>query len=246
MVGFCRIYVAEFDGGIADIERARELAIKLGDRHGEMFALEARGELLAFCDRYSDAEPILEQALALAVSIGARRYQAILLLAMAECSLASGRVADAREQIDRALVASRETDMRFCGPMVLGIKARLHDDEHDRARCRAEAEALLAEGLIGHNVIGYHRQGMEDALERGEWSRGLRHASALEAYTRPEPLPYADFLIARYRALTGLASRPGERALHDELARLRGEAERLRWPISWPEWALRAASQRPA
>ena len=118
------------------MEAAYELALQVGDRHGEMFALEAQGELLAFCDRYVDAEPILERARSLAVTIGARRYQGILLLAMAECSLGSGRRDEALERIDQALAVSRETGMRFCGPMILAIKARLHDDADERCAPR--------------------------------------------------------------------------------------------------------------
>lgn len=237
MIGFCRFNFLEFDAGIEDIEAARRLATRMGDRHGEMFALEAHGELLAFCDRYADAEPVLEDARALATAIGARRYQAILLSALAEVSLALDRVTEARERIDEALALARATGMRFCGPWILGIKARLVGEEHEREACRAEAEALIAEGCIGHSVIFFHRHAIEDALFRSEWARALAHAEALEVATRVEPLPYADYLVARCRVLAGLAARPEAPDLRAGLARLRAEAERLRWPIGWPAWA---------
>ena len=233
MVGHCRIYMTEFDAGIVDILAARALAVQVGDRHAEMFTLESEGLLLAFCDRHSNAGHPLELGLALAEAIGARRYQLTLRLAMAEVAFATERVDEAREHVERALALSRETGMRFCGPLLLGLKARLHDDARDRERCRAEAEALLAQGCVGHNPIGYHRYGIEDALARGEWARGLEHAAALEAYTAAEPLPYSDFLIARARVLIGLVSRRDDPALQTELSRLRAEAERIRWPIGW-------------
>ncbi len=107
------------------------------------------------------------------------------------------------------------------------------DDADEREQCRTEAEALLAQGCASHNSILFYRHGIEDALARGEWARGLEHAAALEAYTRAEPLPYSDFLIARARTLVGLASDPDDRALHEEFSRLRAEAERVRWPIGW-------------
>jgi len=239
MVGHCQVYITEFDAGMVDILAARALAVQVGDRHAEMFTLESEGLLLAFCDRHAAAACPLERGLALAEAIGARRYQSTLRLAMAEAALAAGRSDEARDHIEQALALSRETGMRFCGPLLLGLKARLHDDARDRERCRAEAEALLAQGCVGHNAIGYHRYGIEDALARGEWARGLEHAAALEAYTRAEPLPYSDFLIARARVLAGLAARPEDRALQAELSRLRAEAERVRWPIGWPAWAPR-------
>ncbi len=233
MVGHCRIYTMEFDAGLADMQAALALALEVGDRHGQMFAVQSQGLLLAYCDRHASAGPLFERGLALAEAIGARRYQPLLLMAMAGTALGLGRRDEALEQVDRALTLARESGMRFCGPLLLGIKARLQDDADAREQCRAEAEALLAQGCAGHNAIGYYRNGIEDALTRGEWARALAHAAALEAYTQAEPLPYSDLLIGRARVLVGLASHPDDGALQEELARLRAEAERVRWPVGW-------------
>ncbi|MDH5244970.1 MAG: hypothetical protein OEW98_00860, partial [Betaproteobacteria bacterium] len=234
MVGHCRIYLMEFDAGLADVEAARALAVEILQQHGEMLALESQGLLLSFCDRHADAEPLLERGLVLAEAIGARRFQSLVLAGLAACALATGRLPAARDRIERSLALSREIGMGFCGPMALGVKARLLDDAHERERCRAEAEALMARGCASHNLINYHRHGIDDALARGEYARGLEHAAALEAYTRGEPLPYCDFLIARARVLIGLASHPDDPRLREELSRLRREADRVRWPIAWP------------
>ena len=109
----------------------------------------------------------------------------------------------------------------------------MQDDPRERERYRREAEVLIVQGGVGHSPIGYRRHGIEDALARGEHSLALEHATALAAYTRDEPLPYTEFLIARCRVLVGLASRPDEPELHAELARLRAEGARVRWPIRW-------------
>jgi tetratricopeptide (TPR) repeat protein len=233
MAGHCRIYLMEFDAGIADMDAAHALARQVGDRHGEMFAQESLGVLLTLSARFGEAEPVLGRALALAEALGARRYQALLLASLAESLLATGNPAEAGVRNERALALARETGMRFCGPYVLALRTRMQDDPHERARSRAEAEALIAEGGVGHGPIGYHRVCIDDALARGEWSRALDHVAALEAYTGPEPLPYTDLLIARGRVLVGLASRPGDPVLGGELARLRAEAERVRWLIGW-------------
>ena len=246
MIGHCRIYLTEFDAGIADIEAARSVAVQVGDRHGEMFTLESQGLLLVFCNRFADAGPLVERGLALAEAIGARRYQTTILLAMAEAAFAHGRSDEAHERIERALALSRETGMRFCGPLLLGLKARLQDDAREREQCCIEAEALLAKGCVGHNAIGYYRYGIEDALARGEWSRVLERIGALADYTRREPLPYSDFLMARGRTLVALAHRPQDAALQSELSRLRADAERVRWPIDWPEWAVAGVEPRVA
>ena len=233
MVAFCRFFLLEFDESFADLESARALAVKLGNRYAEMFTLECQGSLLTFCDRYADARPFVERGLVLAEAIGARRYEATLLTVLSEIEFAMGRTDEARERIERALALFRDTGMRFWGPMALGIRARMQDDERERERDRAEAEAILAQGCASHNHIGYHRRGIDDTLARGEWARALGHASALEDHMATEPLAYCNFLIARARVLTGLAAHPDDAALRENLAHLRVEAERVRWPISW-------------
>jgi tetratricopeptide (TPR) repeat protein len=237
MAGHCRIYLTEFDSGIADTQAAHALARQVGDRHGEMFALESHGLLLAFGARYAEAEPVLREALAQARSIGARRYQVILLTVLAETLFATGSAAEAHERNEEAFVLAHETGVRFGGPFIYALKARMQDDPGERERARAEAEALLAGGAVGHSPIGYHRIGIDDTLARGEWERMRAHAAALEAYTRDEPLPYTDFLIARGRVLATLGENPGDAAAQASLARLKAAALGLRWPIAWPEFA---------
>jgi class 3 adenylate cyclase/tetratricopeptide (TPR) repeat protein len=244
MAGFCRFFALEFDEGIADIEAARALAVKLGNRYAEMFTLEGQGSLLTFCHRYAEARPFIERGLELASAIGAKRYEATLLTELAEVDFAGGDAVAAREHVDRALAVFRELGMGFWGPTALGLRARLQDDERERARDRAEAEAILAAGCLSHNHIGYHRSGIEDALERGEWTRALAHAAALESYTAAEPLPYCDFLVARARTLVGLVAKPEDVALQRDLARLEEKAHALRWPIGWS--VASAANSRSA
>ena len=202
-----------------------------------MFSLESHGLLLAFGARYSEAEPVLREALAQAKSLGARRYQVILLTVLAETLFSTGCAAEAHERNEEGFVLAHETDMRFGGPFIYALKARMQDDPGERERARAEAEAFLAEGAVGHSPIGYHRIGIDDTLARGEWERMRAHAAALDAYTRDEPLPYTDFLTARGRVLATLGENPGDVAAQAELARLKAEALRLKWPIAWPEFA---------
>jgi class 3 adenylate cyclase/tetratricopeptide (TPR) repeat protein len=234
MLGLCRGYLADFDGGIAVIDAARTAAVQLGDRHAEMLALESVGLLALMCNRYAIAEAAIRRGVELVVSIGARRYETSLFGGLAECALAGGRRAEAVEAVERAVAVARETGMAFSGPWVLGIQLRTLEDPHRREACMREAETLLAGAALSHNHLSYRRSAIEDALERREWPDALRHAAALEDYTRAEPLPVADFLIARARTLAGLAKRPNDALLRAEMARLRAKAERLGWPITWP------------
>ncbi|MEP7182766.1 MAG: adenylate/guanylate cyclase domain-containing protein [Betaproteobacteria bacterium] len=236
MIGHCSMYLGEFDAGFAAMEAGLAMARSTGNRHTEMFALESLGMLQNLRAEYRRAEPTLKASLDLAVTLGARRYQEVLLACLAEGWLATGRTAEARAALERGLALARETGMGFCGPMLLGLLACVGETAAERESCRRDAEALLAAGCLSHNHIRYYRYGIEDALLRGEWARALAHADALEAYTRSEPLSYADLLVARARALAALAAHPDDSACKAEVARWRAEAQRLNWALGWPGW----------
>jgi len=96
--------------------------------------------------------------------------------------------------------------MAYIGPMLLGTLAHLTGDAAERRAALAEGEALLAEGSISHNHLWFYREAIEAALLEADYEAVERYAQAFEAYTRPEPLPWADFLIARGRALAAFAA----------------------------------------
>jgi hypothetical protein len=75
------------------------------------------------------------------------------------------------------------------------------------------------------------------ALEMGEWSEVRDH------YTRSEPFVWADFFIARGRALATFGRGDRDPVLMTELRRLRDEGERLGLKPAMPslEAALAAA-----
>ncbi len=233
MMGNCRLYLNDFDGAIADLETALRAARQVGNRHAEMFALESLGLALAWCGRLEQALGPLAQSLVLAESVGARRYQALLLALLAESWIGLGDSERVVPAVDQALSLARETGMAFCGPIMLGLKARVSTDSDEAARCRQEAEALLASGCVSHCHIAYHRSGIEDALEREAWPRVEHHAAALERYTAEEPLPYTDWIVARGRLLAALAQAPDDVALRAERDRLKTEFDRLDWRVAW-------------
>ncbi len=80
-------------------------------------------------------------------------------------------------------------------------------------------------------------------LSEGDWDQAERYAAALEDFTRPEPLPWSEFFIARGRALATWGRGRREPELVAELQRLRSEAERLSLTTALPalDQALKAA-----
>ena len=244
MVGHCRSYRTEFDAGLADMLAARDAAVEYGNRHVEMFATQSCGLLLTLCARHADAAPYQSRSRALAEALGARRYLAVIHAHQAECALALGRVDEARDCLAGGLALARETGMGFCGLMLLALLLRMAHDPAQRAALKTEANLVLARGCVAHSHFSYHRLCIDDAIARREWAETNVHIAALAAFTEREPLPYTDFTLARGRTLVGLAARPQDPRLQATLADLRARAESLRWPISWPDWAL--AGRAPA
>jgi class 3 adenylate cyclase/predicted ATPase len=234
MVGHCRLYLNEFDAALADMLASRDAAVRIGDRYAEMIALQSSGLLLTACARYAEAEPYQLQGRALAETLGTKRYLAVLLAHQAESLQARGRLDEAHACLIDALALAREFGMGFCGPMILGLFQRMGADARSRERYAAEARSLLEQGCVAHSQIAYYRLALEDAIARHEWPRALEYVGAMAAYTRREPLPYTDFLMARGRTLVALAAQPQDPVLRAELAALRAQAETLRWPIGWP------------
>ena len=77
----------------------------------------------------------------------------------------------------------------------------------------------------------------------GDWDEVERYAAALEEFTRPEPLPWSDFFIARGRALAAFGGGSRDDATIAEIRRLRDQAEKIGCKPALPalEQALAAA-----
>ena len=234
MGGFCRMYMSEFDAGIEKMRAGHALARRVGDRHSEMFGLEALGVLLAFRGHYVEAEPVCSRALALAESLGARRYQALLLCVLAETRFMQGDLEGARERNARALVLARETGMPFCGPLVLALAARMLEAGPERERCRDEVLAML--GQAGprpqpDRIPPPRHRRRARARRMGPGARARRHARG------PHPRRAAPLrrLPDRARALPRRARRESGRtgrARRGRTTQVRGRAARLAGPLA--------------
>jgi len=86
----------------------------------------------------------------------------------------------------------------------------------------AEAETVIAAGCIGHNQLYFYPDAMDVALEFGDLDEVERYAAALEAFTKPERLAYADFFITNTRRLRAPSRR--SRFSAGTPARARGRA----------------------
>jgi hypothetical protein len=131
---------------------------------------------------------------------------------------------EAREHLAEALDLARETGMGFLGPAVFGGLALAAADAQERRRALQEGEALLRGNCVGHCYYWFYRDALDASLDGGDWDEAERYADALEAYSRPEPLPWAQLMAARARALAAVGRRGLDAAKRVELERLRDEA----------------------
>ena len=117
--------------------------------------------------------------------------------------------------------------MAFQGGQMLGTLALVAQDEAVRAEALRKGLELLDHGSVSHNHFYFYRDAMEVSATHQRWSDLERYAGRLQAYTRGEPLPWADLLIARGQALARFGRDPQDAAARSELLRVRTEALRV-------------------
>ena len=137
-----------------------------------------------------------------------------------------------RLQQDRDL--SRQTGNGFHGPRILDALAGALTGPDEQRRALAEGEAVIRAGCVGHNQLRFYPDAMQVALDLADYDAVERYAMALEDYTRPEPLPWSAFFIARGRALAAFGRGQRGAALMAEFQRLRADGERLGLRIALP------------
>jgi tetratricopeptide (TPR) repeat protein len=240
MMGHCRIYLCAFDAGVGDMRRGLEIARRIGNRHGEMFALQSIGLCQTAAGRYGETADIQAQALAQARALNARRYEAIILAMCAELALAEGRRAEALALAREGLAASEETSPGFAGPILFGLLALLERSPAEQAAALAAGEALLAKGAVGHNHFWFRRYAVEAALHAEEWDEADAHADALVERTAAEPLPYSNLVHRRGRILARMGRGTATDEDAEELAALRVKAAAVDFRIDALRDALRA------
>ena len=109
----------------------------------------------------------------------------------------------------------------------MGTTAVAASDPSIREKALAEGEEIIRRGCNAHNVLWFYRDAMEATLSVGDWDGVERYAAALEDYTRPEPLPWSDFFIARGRVFAAYGMSKRDDATMQKLRRLRDEADRV-------------------
>jgi len=224
MVGWCRIYLNELREAVADGMAAAEAAAKIRHRRAEMLGRLLAGFVGMDLGEFVLAKLQLDLALDLARKLGAGNFEAEALAHQAHALCLEGLHAEARGYAEEALTITRRSGMTFIGPYVLAVFARTTDDPSVRQGALKEAEDILHAGCVSHNHFWFCREAIDICVETGAWNEIERLATALEDYTRDQPLPLSDFYIARGRALAAYGRGERDDKIIAELQRLRDQA----------------------
>lgn len=124
-----------------------------------------------------------------------------------------------------ALAICREAGTQFCGPKVTSALSRAVEDCAERENLLTEGRTMLARGAVAHNHLWFYRDAIESRLSSGDAEGALEYVSALEDYTRAEPLLWADLSAARGRALAASLRGAANEAHRGELLCVRSALE---------------------
>jgi class 3 adenylate cyclase/tetratricopeptide (TPR) repeat protein len=210
-------------GGTAAIEAAK----RVGHQRAELIARSVQATCLLEIGEAALAREQIEPMQNLIRHLGARRFDAPALLYSAKVLLQGRRREEAAQLLREALAISRETGVGYMGGTILGALALATDNADERRCALADGESALRAGAVSHNHLYFYRDGTEVALNSSDWNGVAHYTWALEDYTRPEPLPWADFFIARGRALAEFGQGRHDTPLMSELSRLHDQGERL-------------------
>ncbi|MFM9842879.1 MAG: adenylate/guanylate cyclase domain-containing protein [Dongiaceae bacterium] len=209
-------------------------AMKVGHQRAEVIAREAAFECNFNLCNFVDAREHVTKSLALSQRLGAKRFESEDLIFLAAVDFRDGRVIEAMRGAEGALALGRETGMKYIGPSILGILARITPDAKRRSEALAEAEEILQTGALKHNHLWFYREAIEVSLESRQWAEARRYAAALEACFLDEPTPWSGFLAERGRALAAWGEGARGAAQFAELKRLRGEGDRMGYLAALP------------
>ena len=227
MRGIMRYYQNDLRGAIDDTLAGAAAAARVGQQRAEMVARAASGYILPDLGELEHAKQQCELALALARRLGARRFEASSLRHLAPCHRVPGPTRRRGHAAGAGLCHQLRVRHHFFG--ALGAWSAGHDHGRRQTRVRwalREGEKILARGCVFHNYFWFYRDAIEVSLETEAWDAVEHYASALEHFTKAEPVPWTNFFVARGRALANYGRGMRDRATLRELQHLRDEADR--------------------
>lgn len=223
-IGHTGCYFRPLEGVARHVSEVIEACRRVGHARAELNVRIAGGTATYHLARSGDALEHFVRAEALARELGAYRFLGRCLFSRAQLARRAGRQDEALELAREGIRSTRKTGITFHGPYALAVLAEISPDSGERRDALAEGEEVIRAGCVGHNELNFYPLAMAIALDDGDFALAARHADALEAFTRPEPLAGAGLAIRSTRCL--LAASDG-RADAAEIEAVRTDARQL-------------------
>ena len=239
MIGNTLLYMNDLCGGLRESLDAVEAARRVGHQRAEIVARTVAAMVLLEMGDFGGVRRHAETTRDLVRRLGAWRFECEFLCQLGVAAMLEGKRAEAERFLRDSVASAEKTGFDYLGAEILGKLAWACTGRTARMEALARGEATLGAESISHNHLNFYRYGMEAALDMEDWPRVARYAAALEAYTRAQPLPWAEFFIARGRALAAVGQGARDAEALSALARLRDAAEEAGLKIALP--ALKTA-----
>lgn len=244
MRAITRLYELRFDEVLEDARSAAERAREIHNLRAEGIALQVVSYFLTDTDQFDQAGSVSHRAMKVCQQLGTGIFGASAQAHYGRCLAAMGRRQEGVLLLREAYTSVKGAGLIFVGPTILGYLALATDDPRERAEALLEGERLLDEKSVSHNYLRFYRFAMDTCLEQEDWDETERYATALEEYTRAEPLPWAAFMIERGRTLAAFGRGGRDSAVFAALSRLREQAQSIGFLA--PVHALDAALSKRA
>ena len=246
MIGWTRMHLMEFAEALEDAQVAIRMASEVSNHRAKLLGLMLSGLVEFELGQAADARLHSQQALELARTIGASNFEAHCLVTLARVACAQGQVDEALKYAGKAIGVAREAGMTFIGPTALAVAAVIAGAAPARRDALAEAERILDSECVAHNHFWFAQAAIDCSIELGQWDEAKKYAARLETYTRAQPLPWSDFMIARGRTLAAWGEGRRDPEILAELAKLQDMAARAGLATALPalQKAIKAAGLR--
>jgi class 3 adenylate cyclase/tetratricopeptide (TPR) repeat protein len=194
-----------------------EMAEKVGHIRAEILARQSVCMSAVILGDPKQAREQLERAKALASKHGLKQQEKDNVT-YEGCVLAcEGRRQEALDILRKAV--SSPWNLAYAIPLI--------DDPVELMEAMVKGEVMMQAQGSCYDYLEFYPAAIDGSLRLAEWEQAERYAAALSDYTRDEPLPSADFFIARGRALAAFGRGKRDNPTMRELKCLRDEAERI-------------------
>lgn len=204
MVSWSSYYRLALPQAVAVSQRAIALASRVRNLRAEMMA-RSQMVMIDGCIRGNHREAMVhvDRALEITQIMGSRRFEALSWFFRALLVMRAGDLVGARAHLETAcrMVVEAEQGAGLIGPQLYGARALLAADPSDMQQALARGEQVLHHEALSHNYFVFYDFAIQACVASAQWDAAARYCTALETYTAAEPFPWADFIVARGRAL---------------------------------------------